>query len=76
MTYNPKRDPPAPLMIAGHVFPLFDERCTCGMRLPDLTGTTRDDIGKPNIAHVGQLTGFEYDQIEAYRDRLLLATRS
>lgn len=63
------------MVIAGHEFKPFEDRCSCGKRLIDLMDVTRDDIGKHGIAHIGVLHGVEFDQIEAYKERLLDAAK-
>lgn len=64
------------MKIAGHTFPPFHDRCACGKNLLDLMPITRDDIGKSDIAHIGLLNETEYDEIEAYRCRLVEGGRS
>jgi hypothetical protein len=59
--------------IAGHVFTETPDRgraCSCGRRWVDIAGSTRDDIGRPDIAHYGALSEAEFAGIEAERDRL------
>ena len=59
-------------MIAGHT---FDETpmgrmCVCGRRWIDICGTTKEDQGKPFIAHHGSVNAVEIEEIAAERDRI------
>lgn len=57
--------------IAGHTFVdmMHGRVCECGRRWDEISGATRADIGKPNIAHRGDLNESEYLEIEVERDR-------
>lgn len=58
-------------MIAGHTFidTMHGRICECGRRWADIASVTRDDIGKPDIAHEGSLTENEYNSIIDERNR-------
>lgn len=58
-------------MVAGHTFAGVgsDEKCECGRYWHGIWGVTREDIGKPNIAHSGDLNEREYDQIQVKKAR-------
>lgn len=51
--------------IAGHSF--VWGVCTCGRRWTDIRNTTQADVGKPNIAHIGNINAREVTEIEAER---------
>lgn len=57
--------------VAGHTFAGVgsDEKCECGIYWHGIWGVTREDIGKPNIAHSGDLNEREYDQIQVKKAR-------
>lgn len=60
-------------MIAGHSFtdtPAGRVCLGCGKRWADIAGTTLDDVGKPDIAHIGALSEQEANEIIAERDRI------
>jgi hypothetical protein len=50
---------------AGHIFVdgIHGLRCACGRQWVHIQGTQESDIGKPDIAHYGNLTRSEYDSI-------------
>lgn len=52
---------------AGHKFE--DGRCRCGILWVDIRNTTAEDVGKPNIAHHGNLNQAEITQIQTLRDK-------
>jgi hypothetical protein len=54
--------------IAGHEFNSWDV-CSCGKRWTDIMHVDRSCISKEGFAHSGELRDYEYDQIEAERDR-------
>lgn len=70
------------MMLAGHVFPPFKDRCIgevdgapCRKHIIDLMSVTRDDVGKTGIAHTGCLTEYEFNQIVEYKERLVAAAK-
>jgi hypothetical protein len=62
------------MTIAGHNFPAFGP-CPCGIHGVTIRNAQRDDVHRPGIAHAGNLTLFEYEQIAAARlaEDLLIA---
>ena len=54
------------MTIAGHDFPNHGP-CTCGIRWLDIRNTRQTEVQQPNIAHTGNLTAHEYEQIEVAR---------
>ena len=52
--------------VAGHSFPNFGP-CHCGLHWPTIRNVTPADVHKPGIAHTGNLSQFEYEQIAAER---------
>jgi hypothetical protein len=64
--------------IAGHTFqdtPHGRVCAGCGKRWVDLACVTRADVGKPDIAHEGNLSGNEVDQIEVEKERIWQAVQ-
>jgi hypothetical protein len=63
-------------MIAGHDF--GHGRCSCGRRLADIAWAAVEPsaacVGQPGIAHVGNLTTTERDQIVAAVEAMRAAT--
>ena len=59
------------MTIAGHSFNDTPQGrvCSCGRRWVDIMGVTRADIGKPHIAHVGNLNEREALECEAECER-------
>lgn len=58
-------------MLAGHIFQeTEDGRCSCGKKFIDIAWAAETDVGKYDIAHSGQLTANELDQIIAERERI------
>jgi hypothetical protein len=58
--------------IAGHTFEPPDSpeaRCACGRWWADICDATAEDIGKPNLAHIGVLNSAELSQVIAERQR-------
>jgi hypothetical protein len=68
------------LQMAGHTFDMNvvgQPRCIyCQKPYILLLQCTREDIGKPYIAHSGDLTEAEWDTIAAEQNRLMDACRS
>lgn len=60
------------MTIAGHTFidSPTGRACACGRLWVQIAGTRHDDIGKPHIAHIGDLNVAEFEQIEAERERI------
>lgn len=67
------------LRIAGHVFAAdrTADTCSverngevCGRRLADISNTTEEDIGRPDIACYGLLNWIEYQTIVDYREHV------
>ena len=59
--------------IAGHLFietPGVGGVCACGRTWIDIAGTTSEDLNKDGIAHYGNLTTIEYQEIVVERDRV------
>jgi hypothetical protein len=54
------------IRIGGHEFPDHGP-CHCGIHWTTIRNTTLGQVGQPGIAHVGNLTRYEYDQIAAER---------
>lgn len=57
--------------IAGHTFidTVNGDQCPCGQLWIMIEDTAAEDIGKPDIAHVGTLNEQEYLQIATERER-------
>ena len=53
-------------MIAGHDFGPSGA-CGFGIRWVDIRNMGREDVNRPGIAHSGNLTDYEYREIEAKR---------
>ena len=63
-----KPEPLAPKLIAGHRFieRMSGRVCeSCGRKWVDIAWATREHVGWPDIAHVGNLNEREADEIQA-----------
>ena len=58
--------------IAGHIFrdTPHGRACSCGRRWADIASAGREDVGQPDIAHVGSLSEREVDEIQAEKLRV------